>query len=82
MMSVGRNEPCPCGSGNKYKHCCAGKAKRTPQSMWTGALVALVLLGALLFAGVSLTQDDGHEAAADAPSRVWSEEHGHWHNAP
>jgi len=19
---VGRNEPCPCGSGNKYKHCC------------------------------------------------------------
>jgi preprotein translocase subunit SecA len=18
---VGRNEPCPCGSGNKYKHC-------------------------------------------------------------
>ena len=22
---VGRNEPCPCGSGKKYKHCC-GKA--------------------------------------------------------
>ena len=21
---VGRNEPCPCGSGKKYKHCCAG----------------------------------------------------------
>ncbi|HLO96815.1 MAG TPA: UPF0149 family protein [Burkholderiaceae bacterium] len=20
---VGRNEPCPCGSGRKYKHCCA-----------------------------------------------------------
>jgi uncharacterized protein YecA (UPF0149 family) len=20
---VGRNEPCPCGSGNKYKKCCA-----------------------------------------------------------
>ncbi len=19
--SVGRNEPCPCGSGKKYKHC-------------------------------------------------------------
>ena len=19
---IGRNEPCPCGSGNKYKHCC------------------------------------------------------------
>jgi preprotein translocase subunit SecA len=21
---VGRNEPCPCGSGRKYKHCCGG----------------------------------------------------------
>jgi len=19
---VGRNEPCPCGSGRKFKHCC------------------------------------------------------------
>ena len=22
---IGRNDPCPCGSGKKYKHCCAGK---------------------------------------------------------
>lgn len=22
---VGRNEPCPCGSGKKYKKCCIGK---------------------------------------------------------
>ena len=22
---VGRNEPCPCGSGKKYKRCCYGK---------------------------------------------------------
>lgn len=21
---VGRNDPCPCGSGRKFKHCCAG----------------------------------------------------------
>ena len=21
-MSVGRNDPCPCGSGKKYKKCC------------------------------------------------------------
>lgn len=21
---IGRNEPCPCGSGKKYKKCCAG----------------------------------------------------------
>ncbi len=22
MAKVGRNDPCPCGSGKKYKHCC------------------------------------------------------------
>ena len=22
---IGRNDPCPCGSGRKYKQCCAGK---------------------------------------------------------
>ena len=22
---IGRNEPCPCGSGKKYKHCCGRK---------------------------------------------------------
>jgi hypothetical protein len=23
---VGRNDPCPCGSGKKFKHCCFGGA--------------------------------------------------------
>ena len=22
MTKIGRNEPCPCGSGKKYKRCC------------------------------------------------------------
>jgi SEC-C motif len=26
---VGRNEPCPCGSGRKYKHCCLAKDEAT-----------------------------------------------------
>ncbi|MBO5364906.1 MAG: SEC-C domain-containing protein, partial [Clostridia bacterium] len=21
-VTIGRNDPCPCGSGKKYKHCC------------------------------------------------------------
>ena len=25
MKKVGRNEPCPCGSGKKYKMCCLGE---------------------------------------------------------
>lgn len=27
-MKIGRNEPCPCGSGKKYKVCCYGKPVR------------------------------------------------------
>lgn len=25
--SIGRNDPCPCGSGLKYKKCCLGKSE-------------------------------------------------------
>lgn len=25
MNKIGRNDPCPCGSGNKYKNCCINK---------------------------------------------------------
>jgi len=25
LTKIGRNEPCPCGSGKKYKNCCQGK---------------------------------------------------------
>jgi uncharacterized membrane protein YheB (UPF0754 family) len=25
MARIGRNQPCPCGSGKKYKKCCYGK---------------------------------------------------------
>ena len=25
---IGRNDPCPCGSGRKYKKCCMGKEIR------------------------------------------------------
>ncbi len=24
-MRIGRNDPCPCGSGKKYKKCCFSK---------------------------------------------------------
>lgn len=25
ITSIGRNDPCPCGSGKKFRHCCLGK---------------------------------------------------------
>jgi hypothetical protein len=29
VHKAGRNDPCPCGSGKKYKKCCLGKERRT-----------------------------------------------------
>ncbi|MCA1786995.1 MAG: SEC-C domain-containing protein, partial [Desulfobacteraceae bacterium] len=26
-VKIGRNDPCPCGSGKKYKNCCRNKKK-------------------------------------------------------
>ncbi|HEV58165.1 MAG TPA: hypothetical protein ENN87_11850 [Phycisphaerales bacterium] len=29
---IGRNDPCPCGSGKKFKYCCLGKENSTASS--------------------------------------------------
>lgn len=76
MAAIGRNEPCPCGSGRKYKRCCALKAQKAS----LGSRIAISVIGLMLATGavymlVSLN-DDGQTLE---PERVWSEEHGHWH---
>ena len=37
MAETGRNDPCPCGSGKKYKKCCALK---TPMQRRTTSVVS------------------------------------------
>jgi methionyl aminopeptidase len=37
-VKVGRNDPCPCGSGQKYKKCCLGKG--VPETKDPGAMYA------------------------------------------
>jgi hypothetical protein len=32
LEKIGRNEPCPCGSGKKYKHCCLVKHEAARQA--------------------------------------------------
>ena len=77
-MTVGRNAPCPCGSGKKYKRCCAAKESRN-ESRFSKGLVALlgVVLLAVIGIVVAFYATDWSSAA---PTRVWSPEHGHWHN--
>jgi len=31
MSKIGRNDPCPCGSGKKYKKCCLAKEQQQPR---------------------------------------------------
>jgi hypothetical protein len=33
-MKIGRNAPCPCGSGKKYKKCCLNKEKPPVDLLW------------------------------------------------
>jgi len=33
MASIGRNSPCPCGSGRKYKRCCGAPARHVPAAV-------------------------------------------------
>lgn len=97
IMTVGRNEPCPCGSGRKYKSCCIGNERKTSR----GLVYLLVTIGTIAAAGVAATVVTSSREKALAPTagasrattprpqppgpvpagKVWSVEHGHWHDA-
>ena len=74
---IGRNDPCLCGSGKKYKQCCEGKStdKSNIYTKWLA-----VLLGSLLLLGaIAMVSSMARNETAAAPGRVWSAEHQHWH---
>jgi hypothetical protein len=111
-----RNDPCPCGSGQKYKKCCEGKhgIGRFTNRHSAPLIVGIGLLVAAGVLALTLNRADTPPAAASAsadpiaapgaeqplpaagasqaavpapppadiavPGRVWSPEHGHWHN--
>jgi len=44
-MTVGRNDPCPCGSGTKFKKCCAAKG----ETQTAGLTAAIRMKGGVSF---------------------------------
>src|SRR5580658_4563830 len=58
---AGRNDPCPCGSGRKYKQCCADKDR--------AAVAERERLAASLRRGLALERE-GHIAEALAAYRL------------
>ncbi len=75
MSKAGRNDLCTCGSGKKFKRCCATRVQQSKSGRVMLIAVVGAMLGALLLGLASLTDD----SAPAGPGRVWSAEHGHWH---
>jgi hypothetical protein len=72
MPSPGRNESCPCGSGKKFKQCCANKKTRM-----SPALIAALIAGVVLVVFVIVS----NARRSSNSNMVWSPEHGHYHDS-
>ena len=75
-MKIGRNEPCPCGSGKKNKNCCE-KTGTGSDRKWT--LVGVIILILIAGGAVLALRDASSGEIVQPANRVWSEEHNHWH---
>ena len=57
-MKVGRNDPCPCGSGKKHKHCCAAREHKRAtvrDSLAKGLFYTFAPLAVVLAIAVSIS---------------------------
>jgi hypothetical protein len=74
---VGRNDPCTCGSGKKYKLCCARKEGTLSPIAWIAIVgVAAAAMAALV---LSFTTTTSVSATTCPPGQVWAMDHGHCH---
>jgi hypothetical protein len=73
--TVGRNDVCPCGSGRKYKQCCARKQEE--MSLFSKAAVIGVLVAMAVMIVYTFTSERG-----SGSRQVWDPNHGHYHTVP
>jgi hypothetical protein len=80
MTKPGRNEPCHCGSGEKYKNCHGASSSVSNRSLLIGGGIVAVVLA--MWFGKGIIGGSGDESPGNAPpGKVWSPEHGHFHDA-
>ncbi len=76
MAKTGRNEPCPCGSGKKYKNCHESKTSSSRTSEVLMVVVGAAVLAAITAGVLSFTGERDRGGV-----RVWDPNHGHYHDA-
>ena len=73
--ATGRNDPCPCGSGRKFKHCCALKQERISR-------LSLIAIGGAIAAVIVVLYYSFTGDQSAGSRRVWDPDHGHYHTVP
>lgn len=92
----GRNDPCPCGSGRKYKNCCEGKARVFGRKVPSAAIWIVLAIAVLGVGAYAMLRSDRSEPTASsvvppgerpAPytydslrNQHFDPVHGHWHD--
>ena len=72
---TGRNDQCPCGSGRKFKQCCANKQTQMSRVSQVAVVGVVVAIGAALVFGFTGERGSGGR-------QVWDPAHGHYHTVP
>lgn len=75
---VGRNDPCPCGSGKKHKNCCAGKSTQKISTVGWVTIATMITAAAIVLYFVVISPPSGNSTARTCPpGQVWNAAHGH-----
>src|SRR5574340_1064948 len=75
-MKPGRNDPCPCGSGKKYKQCCLKTEQAVPQDEFLWRRIRRAIEGSPMRMLEFSTGHFGREALLEA----WDDFMPHWEN--
>jgi hypothetical protein len=68
-MKIGRNDPCTCGSGQKYKKCCASKDAAAASAELAQRNAEAAAKAAELAAKAAEAEANGEEVEAEVKKR-------------
>ena len=67
---VGRNDPCPCGSGKKHKQCCLGKVVVQQEKARMGLSIVTFIIGCVGAGALGYFKGLSYGLAAAAASLI------------